>query len=40
VPSAVRTQRVSSLTADDLAAIHDVCADVAARFGYDLACFS
>lgn len=40
VPSAVRTQRVSSLTADDLAAIHDVCADVAARFGYDLACSS
>lgn len=40
VPSSVRTRRVSSLTADDLAAIREVCADVAARFGYDLACSS
>ncbi len=40
VPSAVRTRRVSSLTADDLAAIRDVCADVAARFGYDTVCSS
>jgi hypothetical protein len=39
-PSEVRTRRVSSLTADDLAAIRDVCAEVAARFGYDLACSS
>lgn len=35
VPSVVRTRRAASLTADDIAAIREVCGDVAARFGYD-----
>lgn len=35
VPSTVRTRRASSLTVDDLDAIRGVCADVAARYGYD-----
>lgn len=35
VPSSVRTQRAACLSADDIAAIREVCADVAARFGYD-----
>jgi hypothetical protein len=37
VPSSVRTQRAACLSADDIAAIKEVCGDVAARFGYDTA---
>lgn len=36
VPSQVRSDRAAFLTADDRAAIRDVCGDVAGRFGYDL----
>jgi len=34
-PSRVRGERAAALGPDDRAAIHEVCADVARRFGYD-----
>lgn len=37
VPSAVRTRRTACLSADDRAAIREICGDVAGRFGYDTA---
>lgn len=36
VPSAVRTERAAGLSLDEIAAIREVCGDVAARFGYDM----
>lgn len=39
VPSTVRMRRASALTVNDLAAIREVCVDVAARFGYDTSTF-
>lgn len=38
--SQVRRERAAGLSRDDLAAIRDVCADVAGRFGYDVAEFA
>jgi hypothetical protein len=37
VTSRVRTGRAAGLTLEDLTAIREVCADVAGRFGYDVA---